>query len=75
MTRFAAILPEMILALGGTVLMMLAAFTGRRGSTLISWLAVLLLLVATAALIGAPSKRTSAVEFRWPFEMKFVPEG
>jgi len=39
MTRFAAILPEMILALGGTVLMMLAAFTGRRGSTLISKLA------------------------------------
>ena len=35
--------------------MMVAAFAGRRGSALVSWLAVLLLLGATAALIGAPS--------------------
>ena len=55
MTRFAAILPEMILAVGGTVLMMVAAFSGRRGSIVVSWMAVLLLLVATAALVGAPS--------------------
>jgi len=55
MTRFAAILPELILSVGGTILMMAAAFMGRRGSALISWLAVLVLLVATVALIGAPS--------------------
>jgi NADH-quinone oxidoreductase subunit N len=55
MSRFAAILPELILSLGGTVLMLVAAFTGRRGTALVSWLAVALLLVATAALIGAPS--------------------
>jgi NADH-quinone oxidoreductase subunit N len=55
MTRFAAILPELILSVGGTVLMLVAAFTGRRGSALVSWLAVIVLLVATAALIGAPS--------------------
>jgi NADH-quinone oxidoreductase subunit N len=55
MTRFAAILPELILSVGGTVLMLVAAFTGRRGSALVSWLAVAVLLIATAALIGAPS--------------------
>jgi len=55
MGRFAALLPELILSIGGTVLMMVAAFTGRRGSGLVSWLSVLLLLGATAALVGAPS--------------------
>ena len=35
--------------------MMVAAFTGRRGTALVNWLAVALLLVATVALIGAPS--------------------
>jgi NADH-quinone oxidoreductase subunit N len=53
---FAPILPELILTIGGVVLMMVAAFTGRRGAALVSWLAVALLLVATIALIGAPSR-------------------
>jgi len=55
MGRFAPLLPELILSIGGTILMMVAAFTGRRGSGVTSWLAVALLLGATAALIGAPS--------------------
>ena len=55
MGQFAPILPELILSLGGIILMMVAAFTGRRGSSLVSWLAVALLLAATLALIGAPS--------------------
>ena len=55
MGRFAPILPELILSVGATVLMMIAAFTGRRGSSLVSWLAILLLIAATAALVGAPS--------------------
>ena len=55
MGRFAPLLPELILSIGGTILMMVAAFTGRRGSTATSWLAVALLLAATVALIGAPS--------------------
>jgi len=55
MGRFAPLLPELILSIGGTVLMMVAAFTGRRGSSLVSWLSVALLLAATFALIGAPS--------------------
>ena len=55
MNRFAPILPELILSVGGTILMLVAAFAGRRGAGLTSWLAVALLLAATAALIGAPS--------------------
>src|SRR5437763_9521166 len=55
MGRFAPLLPELTLSIGGTILMMVAAFTGRRGAGLTSWLAITLLLGATAALIGAPS--------------------
>jgi NADH-quinone oxidoreductase subunit N len=56
MPRFAGpLLPELILSIGGTILMVMAAFIGRRGSALISWLAVLLLLGATVALVGPPS--------------------
>jgi NADH-quinone oxidoreductase subunit N len=55
MGRFAPILPELMLSIGGVVLMMIAAFTGRRGSTVTSWLAVALLIAATVALVGAPS--------------------
>ena len=55
MGRFAPLLPELILSIGGTILMMVAAFTGRRGTTLVNWLAVALLLGATLALIGPPS--------------------
>jgi NADH-quinone oxidoreductase subunit N len=55
MSRFLPLLPELILSIGGTILMIAAAFAGRRGSGLISWLAVALLLAATVALIGAPS--------------------
>src|SRR5437763_1572248 len=55
MGRFAPLLPELILSIGGTILMMVAAFTGRRGAGLTSWLAIALLLGATFALIGAPS--------------------
>src|SRR3954467_15485059 len=55
MGSFAPILPELILSIGGTILMIAAAFTGRRGAGLTSWLAIALLLSATFALIGAPS--------------------
>jgi NADH-quinone oxidoreductase subunit N len=55
MGRFAPLLPELILSIGGTILMLVAAFAGRRGSGLTSWLSVALLLAATAALLGAPS--------------------
>ncbi|HVH48685.1 MAG TPA: NADH-quinone oxidoreductase subunit NuoN [Sphingomicrobium sp.] len=53
--QFAPILPEIILTIGAIVLMMVAAFAGRRGSGFVSWASVLLLVGATVALIGAPS--------------------
>jgi NADH-quinone oxidoreductase subunit N len=55
MTSFAAILPEIILTVGAIVLMMAAAFAGRRAVGAISWAAVALLIAATVALIGAPT--------------------
>jgi len=55
MGQFAPILPELILSVGAIVLMMIAAFTGRRGTSLVNWLSVACLLGATVALIGAPS--------------------
>jgi NADH-quinone oxidoreductase subunit N len=54
MGRFAPLLPELILSIGGTILMMLAAFTHRR-SSLVNWLAIALLIAASVALVGAPS--------------------
>src|SRR6478672_73694 len=55
MGRFAPFLPEIILAVGGMILMIVAAFAHRRAAGVVSWLAVALLLAATAALVGAPS--------------------
>jgi NADH-quinone oxidoreductase subunit N len=55
MGRFGPILPELIIVVGATILMMVAAFTGRRGTSLVSWLSVAVLVAATAALVGAPS--------------------
>ena len=55
MNQFLPILPEIILAAGAIILMMVAAFTGRSGAALTSWAAVALLIAATFALIGAPS--------------------
>jgi NADH-quinone oxidoreductase subunit N len=55
MNQFAPILPELILTVGAIVLMMVAAFVGRRGAAVTSWAAVALLIGATVALIGAPS--------------------
>jgi NADH-quinone oxidoreductase subunit N len=56
MSQFAPILPEVILTVGAIVLMMVAAFVGRRGAAVTSWAAVVLLIGATVALIGAPSE-------------------
>lgn len=52
--NFSAILPEIILTVGAIVLMMVAAFMGRRGAALTSWTSVALLLGATVALLGEP---------------------
>ncbi|MDQ4088661.1 MAG: NADH-quinone oxidoreductase subunit NuoN [Pseudomonadota bacterium] len=55
MFTFLPILPELILTVGAILLMMVAAFTGRRGGGLTSWAAVAVLAVATIALLGEPS--------------------
>ena len=52
--NFAALLPETLLSLGAIVLMMVAAFMGRRSAALTSWAAVALLLIATLTLLGQP---------------------
>ena len=55
MNRLMPILPELILTVGALVLMMVAAFAGRRGSGITSWVSVALLIAATFALTGEPS--------------------
>ena len=52
--NFAAFLPELLLTVGAILLMMVAAFMGRRGAALTSWSAVALLIAATISLLGAP---------------------
>ena len=56
MNQFAPILPEIILTVGAIVLMMVAAFGGRRSGSLVSWSSVALLIVATIALAGPPTE-------------------
>jgi NADH-quinone oxidoreductase subunit N len=55
MTFIQAELPELILTVGAILLMLAAAFAGRRASGAISWIAVILLLAATVLLVGPPS--------------------
>jgi NADH-quinone oxidoreductase subunit N len=55
MNVFQAELPELILMAGAIVLMMAAAFAGRRAVGVVSWIAVILLVVATVLLAGPPS--------------------
>src|SRR5688500_4025018 len=57
----AAILPVMILTVGGIVLIMIAAFLGRRGISFCTWSAVALLLGSAIALIGEP--QSAGVQF------------
>jgi NADH-quinone oxidoreductase subunit N len=52
--NLAPILPELILTAGGIILMMIAAFLGRRGSSLCTWSAVALLIGSAVALVGEP---------------------
>ena len=53
--NLAPILPELILTIGSIVLMMVAAFLGRKGSALCSWASIALLLGASLALAGESS--------------------
>ena len=55
MNQFAPILPELILMIGAIVLMMVAAFGGRRSGGFTSWASVVVLVAATFALAGPPT--------------------
>ena len=55
MNQFAPILPELILMIGAIVLMMVAAFGGRRSGGFTSWASVAVLVAATIALAGPPT--------------------
>ena len=55
MNQLNAIRPELMLTVGGLVLRMVAAFVGRRGAAVTTWLSISVLIAATVALIGAPS--------------------
>jgi NADH-quinone oxidoreductase subunit N len=63
--NLAPILPELILTLGAIVLMMVAAFLGRRGSSLCSWASIAILLGAAVALIGEPQNAGPLFGGRW----------
>ena len=55
MNQFAPILPELILMIGAIVLMMVAAFGGRRSGGFTAWASVAVLIAATFALVGPPT--------------------
>ena len=59
--NLAPILPELILTVGAIVLMMVAAFLGRRGSALCSWASVALLLGALGRADRRAAERRRAV--------------
>jgi len=50
-------LPEILLAVGGMALLMTGVFAGERSSRLVSWLAVVLLVVAGAIVVALPDAR------------------
>ncbi len=52
--NFAAFFPEILLTVGAIVLMMVAAFMGRRGSGVTTWASVALLIGAALSLLGEP---------------------
>ncbi len=57
---FSLALPEVILSAGAMALLMLGVFRGDRATRLVSWLAVLLLFAAGAAVLQGPESRTLA---------------
>jgi NADH-quinone oxidoreductase subunit N len=54
------VLPEIVLAVGAMVLLMVGAFRGERAAGAINWLSILLLVVAGAILVWLPAERQEA---------------
>jgi NADH-quinone oxidoreductase subunit N len=53
-------LPELVLAVGAMVLLMLGAFRGERTAGPVSWLAILLMIVAGAIVVALPGNKLVA---------------
>jgi NADH-quinone oxidoreductase subunit N len=53
-------LPEIVLAVGAMVLLMLGAFRGERSAGAMNWLAILLLIVAGAVVVWLPAGKLVA---------------
>ncbi|WP_321391533.1 NADH-quinone oxidoreductase subunit NuoN [Emcibacter sp.] len=62
-------LPEILLAVGAMALLMLGVFRGNKSTSLVSWLAVLLMLAALVVTVGESGGRTLA------FANMFVADG
>lgn len=60
--QLAMTLPELLLAAGALVLMMVAAWAGPQGARAVSWAAVAVLVAACLALIGSASSGSSAFD-------------
>ena len=57
---FSAALPELLLAFSGLALLMLGVFMGPNSTRLVSWLAVAVLLAASALALTPEASRTTA---------------
>src|SRR5262249_57513424 len=53
-------LPEIVLAIGAMVLLMLGAFRGERSTTAVNWVAIVLLVAAGAIVVWLPGDKLIA---------------
>jgi NADH-quinone oxidoreductase subunit N len=54
------VLPEIVLAVGAMVLLMVGVFRGERAVTMVNWLAILLLIAAGAIIVRLPGEQLEA---------------
>jgi NADH-quinone oxidoreductase subunit N len=54
------VLPEIVLAVGAMVLLMVGVFRGERAVTMVNWLAILLLIAAGAIIVCLPGEQLEA---------------
>jgi NADH-quinone oxidoreductase subunit N len=54
------VLPEIVLAVGAMVLLMVGVFRGERAVTMVNWLAILLLIAAGAIIVWLPGEQLEA---------------
>ncbi|MCC6890001.1 MAG: NADH-quinone oxidoreductase subunit NuoN [Hyphomicrobiales bacterium] len=54
------LLPELVLATGAMLLLMIGVFRGERSVTMVNWLAIVLLIAAGGVLVSLPAERMEA---------------